>query len=228
VRLTHTIAAIVGLGLSAGAATTALADTTASSSTTPFASLDAQIGSLLGEERSALEALPQGHLGNLARPRGGAAPLPQYTRAWLERTPTASGGPEWQCLSEALYFEARGETPEGQAAVAEVILNRKASSRYPNSVCGVVNQGTGRIHGCQFSYTCDGKPENIDNRGAYNNVGKVARAVMDGAPRLIPTDVTHYHTNAVSPSWASQYERTGQIGVHVFYRQYYPGRTASN
>ncbi len=172
-------------------------------------------------------ALPQGHLRNLARPRGGASPTPHYTQAWLDRAPTASGGPEWACLTEALYYEARGESIEGQAAVAEVILNRKASSRYPNTICGVVNQGTGRMHACQFSYTCDGKPESMSNAAARRDVGKVARAVMDGAPRLIPTDVTHYHTTAVNPHWASQYERTGQIGVHVFYRAYYPGRTAS-
>ena len=228
VRLSRTIAAIVGLSLSAGAATTATADVTASSSTNPFVSLNQQIGSLLGEERNALGALPRGHLGNLTRPRGATTDGPQYNRQWLASQPTARGGREWQCLSEALYFEARGETLEGQAAVAEVILNRKASSRYPNSICGVVNQGTGRKHACQFSYTCDGLPETISEPGAYRTVGKIARAVMDGAPRLLPTDVTHYHTTAVSPSWASQYERTGQIGVHVFYRAYYPGRQASN
>ena len=227
-RLSRTIAAIVGLSLSAGAATIATADVTASSSTNPFASLDRQIGSLLGEERNALGSLPNGHLGNLARPRGDSTARPHYTRDWLNAQPTASGGPEWQCLSEALYFEARGETLEGQAAVAEVIMNRKASSRYPDSICGVINQGTGRKYACQFTYTCDGKPEHINEPGAYRTVGKIARAVMDGAPRLLPTDVTHYHTTAVNPSWASQYERTTQIGVHVFYRPYYPGRQASN
>ncbi len=226
-RLLHTIAAIVGFSLSVSAATLAEADVTASSSTNPFASLDAQIGSLLGQERTRLGALPRGHLPSLAAPRGVPSVTPQYTVAWLNSQPPASGDAEWQCLTEALYFEARGETLEGQAAVAEVILNRKASTRYPDTICGVVNQGTGRKYACQFTYTCDGKPEVVEEPGAWETNGKIARAVMNGAPRLLPQDVTHYHTTAVNPHWASQYQRIGQIGVHVFYRPHYPGRTAS-
>lgn len=228
-RLLHTIAAIVGFSLSVGTAIPLYADTSVSSSTDPFLSLGAQMQSLLGGERRALQALPEGHLRQLGSPRSQPrATRSIYTREWLARQPTPRGNAEWHCLSEALYFEARGESLEGQAAVAEVILNRKASGRYPDSICSVVNEGTGRKHACQFSYTCDGKPEAVTEMGAWDTVGKVARAVMDGAPRLLDPDVTHYHTTSVNPSWALQYERTNHIGTHVFYRQYYPGRTASN
>ena len=72
-----------------------------------------------------------------------------FTRAWLDARPPARGDAEWQCLSEALYFEARGETVKGQFAVAEVIMNRVKSARFPGPVCGVINQGTGKKYQCQ-------------------------------------------------------------------------------
>ena len=77
------------------------------------------------------------------------------TEAWLMAQPVPEGDADWQCLTEALYFEARGESLEGQIAVAEVILNRVDSPLYPRSVCGVVKQRGGG--GCQFSYVCNGK-----------------------------------------------------------------------
>jgi spore germination cell wall hydrolase CwlJ-like protein len=67
--------------------------------------------------------------------------------------------------------------------VAEVILNRVASTRYPNTVCGVINQGTGRKFACQFSYTCDGRAEVINEAAVYTRVGKVAKMMLAGAPR---------------------------------------------
>ncbi len=139
--------------------------------------------------------------------------------AWLAKQPAAKGGKEWQCLTEALYFEARGETVKGQFAVAEVILNRADSNRYPNTVCSVVNQGTGRLHACQFSYTCDGRAEVISEQDAWNRVGKVARAALDGAPRNLTDGATHYHTSAVRPRWAKAFAQTATIGYHLFYRQ---------
>ena len=68
---------------------------------------------------------------------------------------------ELKCLSEALYFEARGEQIEGQIAVADVIINRKNSSQFPGTICGVVSEGAHKRHACQFSYNCDGKLELI-------------------------------------------------------------------
>jgi hypothetical protein len=141
-----------------------------------------------------------------------------FNRAWLSEQPEPRGGAEWQCLTEALYFEARGESVKGQAAVAEVILNRVDSDRFPDTVCGVINQGTGRKYQCQFTYTCDGHPERINEARAFEQVGKVARAMLDGASRRLTEGATHYHTTAVRPRWARTYTHTATVGVHKFYR----------
>lgn len=142
----------------------------------------------------------------------------ELTRGWVDSQPKAQGGSEWRCLAEALYFEARGESVKGQFAVAEVILNRVKSKRFPGTLCEVINQGTGRKWQCQFTYTCDGHKEIITEPRAFERVSKVARASLDGiAPRL--TDgATHYHTTAVSPNWSKVFTRTAKIGVHLFYR----------
>jgi spore germination cell wall hydrolase CwlJ-like protein len=148
----------------------------------------------------------------------------QYSRKWLDAQPRANGGEAWSCLTEALYFEARGESVKGQFAVAEVILNRKDSSRFPTSVCGVVRQGTGKRYQCQFTYTCDGHKEVIREPAAYQRAGKIAALMLKGANRALTKGATHYHTRAVNPRWARKFPRTTTIGVHHFYRM--PGSKA--
>ena len=147
------------------------------------------------------------------------------TLAWLDNQPVAEGGPQWECLAEALYFEARGETVRGQFAVAEVIMNRVESARFPETVCGVVNQGTGQRYQCQFTYTCDGLAERIHEPRAFDRVAKVARAVLDDRAPELTDGATHYHTTSVRPRWSRIYTRTARIGKHIFYRHTY--RTAS-
>ncbi|WP_108858919.1 cell wall hydrolase [Ruegeria sp. Alg231-54] len=149
-----------------------------------------------------------------------------YSKDWLDQLPTAAGDENFKCLAEALYFEARGESVRGQFAVAEVILNRVKSSRFPSSLCGVIKQGTGKKYQCQFTYTCDGQKEVIREKRAYERVSKVARAAMDGVGVGLTEGATHYHTKAVRPSWSRVYKETARIGVHIFYRHNY--RTASN
>ncbi len=175
---------------------------------------------LLGREHAGFSGVAPTRLASLSTPKPSAETAPPLlqTDDWLASQPKASGGDEWQCLTEALYFEARGESAQGLFAVAEVILNRVDSPRYPNSVCGVVHQGTGARNSCQFSFDCDGKLENIGNQGAYNRVGKVARAMLDGAPRGLTRGALFYHSNYVSPRWASSMEQTTTIGQHHFYR----------
>ncbi len=223
----HTIAAVVGLVMSVSAAS---ADVTASSSTDPLGQIERNVLGLFSSERAALQAIPASRL------RAITAPMRQdrtsdgiYTSQWLAAQPAPRRTAEWECMTEALYFEARGESLRGQFAVAEVILNRRDSASYPGSICGVINQGSGARNACQFSYNCDGKPERITETAVYDRLGKVADAMISGrAPRALTHGATHYHTTAVNPSWASQYERTAHIGDHLFYRQYYPGRSASN
>jgi spore germination cell wall hydrolase CwlJ-like protein len=164
----------------------------------------------------------------------GAAPAPAALAAAapaaaLEQAvalaPQGSGA-EWQCLTEALYFEARGESLAGVKAVAEVILNRADSPGFPGSVCGVVRQGGEGLYNCQFTYRCDGRAEVIHEDHAWDAVGRVATLMLSGAPRDLTGGATHYHTLAVRPSWAARFTQTATIGFHRFYRQ--PLRTASN
>jgi len=107
-----------------------------------------------------------------------------------------------------------------------VILNRVDSEEFPDTVCGVVHQGTGRKYACQFTYTCDGHDEVIANPTAFRQVAKVARLTLDGAPRQLTDGATHYHTRAVNPRWARVFPRTATIGVHHFYRM--PTRMSAN
>jgi len=158
---------------------------------------------------------------DMFRPKAPKAPSQiTYSRSWIDARPEVKRTDEqWQCLAEALYFEARGESVKGQFAVAEVILNRVDSASYPGTLCGVIKQGTGRKYQCQFTYTCDGIAEKIHERDAFERVGKVARLMIDGAPRVLTDGATHYHTKAVNPNWARKFPRTATIGVHHFYRQ---------
>lgn len=151
----------------------------------------------------------------------------EYTRAWIDSRPKASGDAQFQCLAEALYFEARGETVKGQFAVAEVIVNRAQSSLYPDTVCGVIHQGAGNgKYRCQFTYKCDGYSDRIKEQQAYDRVAKVAQTVLDGHAGDLTDGALYYHTKAVSPSWSRRFIRTATIGVHYFYRR--PDQRASN
>ncbi len=150
----------------------------------------------------------------------------QFSRNWIDAQPKTTGGEQWRCLSEALYFEARGETVKGQFAVAEVIINRAKSARFPGSLCAVINQGTGKKYQCQFTYTCDGRAEVVAEPQSFARVSKIARLAMDGKVASLTDGATHYHTTAVSPRWSRVFTRTAQIGVHLFYRN--KRRTASN
>ncbi len=165
---------------------------------------------------------------DMFRPKQNEAPSKiTYSRAWIDARPEVQKtDDQWQCLAEALYFEARGESVKGQFAVAEVIMNRVEHGQYPNSLCGVIHQGTGRKYQCQFTYTCDGVAEKIREPDAFDRVGKIARLVIDGAPRVLTDGATHYHTKAVNPKWARTFPRTATIGVHHFYRQ--PTRLTQN
>ena len=170
------------------------------------------------QDRSSFGPVTNAKLASYMEPAGVELDL-QYTRDWLDGQKAGKGGEQWRCLAEALYFEARGESVKGQFAVAEVILNRVDSPDFPDDVCGVVNQGTGRKFQCQFTYACDGQAEVIAEPRAFKRVGKVAKLMIDGAPRELTDGATHYHTRSVDPQWARVFPRTATIGVHHFYRQ---------
>jgi spore germination cell wall hydrolase CwlJ-like protein len=192
----------------------------------PLAASDAA-ESLAQTEQRGLNALGAQGLRKLIRePRRRTTEEAQFSRAWIDAQPGARGGDQWLCLSEALYFEARGETVKGQFAVAEVIMNRVKSGRFPDTLCGVIHQGTGQRYQCQFTYTCDGRAEVISEKEAFERVSKVARMTIDGRVPELTNGATHYHTTAVRPGWARVYTRTARIGDHLFYRHTW--RSASN
>jgi len=191
-----------------------------STATQPDASIDAAIASVLDVERAGLRGVRERSLARLTRvPQGDPHSLTGYSKAKLAAMPSVKGGEQWACLTEALYFEARGEELTGQFAVAEVIMNRVASSRFPDTVCRVVHQGTGERHRCQFSFYCDGEAEVYSEKDALAQVGKVARIILSGKPLSLTGGATHYHTKAVSPKWSRVFLRTATIGYHHFYRE---------
>lgn len=212
----------------------AFADVTVSHSNDPTSLIGTQFASLLGAEHKTVDALPEDKLTAMAvgpkvetpapvfgagnkKPRIGAPVLIDYTADWLMSQPAPTGDEQWQCLKTAIYFESRGESLQGQFAVAEVILNRVDSPLYPKTVCGVVQQrGSGS---CAFSYTCDGARDAMVEPGPAEIAGRIARVMLDGAPRQLTAGATYFHTRAVNPSWSRQFDRTASIGSHLFYRQ---------
>jgi N-acetylmuramoyl-L-alanine amidase len=128
-------------------------------------------------------------------------------------------GPELICVALAVYFEARSEPLIGQVAVAQVIMNRVESPRYPDTPCEVVTQGGVARHRCQFSYWCDGKSETPTDEAAWR---KAKVAVTLAISDVIDTgigDATHYHASYVSPNWRDEFTLVATIGWHQFYSE---------
>lgn len=144
------------------------------------------------------------------------SPMLSYARVDIEQA--AYGMAEHKCLSEAIYYEARSETRSGQKAVAEVVLNRVASKHYPDTICGVVYEGSERSTGCQFSFTCDGSMDIAPRGKSWERSQDVAKLVMTGGVKPLTNRATHYHTTAVNPKWSGTMRMTRQVGSHVFYR----------
>ena len=125
------------------------------------------------------------------------------------------GGPldeEGICLATAVYFESRGEPIEGQLAVADVVINRAASGRYPSDWCGVVKQKA------QFSFVRNGQFPGIYDMAAWQTAVGVARTAMLNLAREVPNDVLWYHADYVAPNWRHGLQQVEQIGAHIFYR----------
>jgi len=122
------------------------------------------------------------------------------------------------CLTAAVYYEARSESEDGQRAVAQVVLNRVRDRAFPSSVCGVVYQGAARATGCQFSFTCDGSMAARREPEAWRRAQKTAAAALAGAVYAPVGSATFYHADYVSPWWAGSMARVAEVGAHIFYR----------
>ncbi len=141
-----------------------------------------------------------------------------YTPPYLDlKTPPRVPDNDLECLTQAIYYEARNESEAGQAAVAEVVLNRSRHRAYPKRVCEVVYQRNSRT--CQFTFTCDGSiGRRAINPVAWARAERIAREVYEGrSASQLPKNSVNYHANYVRPSWGSRLARVRQIGAHIFY-----------
>ncbi len=123
----------------------------------------------------------------------------------------------FKCLADAIFFEARGETLAGQYAVAEVVINRLNSKKFPNTICGVVTQGGITRNRCQFSFYCDGKPDSIHETDTYAKVMKVAHNAITDNYRPLTQGSTYFHSLHVKPKWSDIFRHTVTVGNHKFY-----------
>jgi spore germination cell wall hydrolase CwlJ-like protein len=161
----------------------------------------------------------EARLVNAALPFSGAAV--EAARPFHLLASSSSGSDRaLQCLTQAIYYEAGFEPLEGRRAVAQVVLNRMRHPAYPNSVCGVIYQGS-TAPGCQFSFTCDGSLGRAPARKAWDEAASIAREALGGRVTSAVGQATHYHTDYVAPYWAPKLSKIVQIGAHIFYR--WPG-----
>jgi Cell Wall Hydrolase len=122
------------------------------------------------------------------------------------------------CLTMAVYYEAASQGDLGEAAVAQVVLNRLRNPLFPKTVCGVVFQGSRLPTGCQFTFTCDGSLARAPDPRGWKKAGEVAARALNGYVVASVGEATHYHTIWVVPYWQSSVEKIAQIGAHIFYR----------
>ncbi len=124
------------------------------------------------------------------------------------------------CLAQAVYFEARGEPAEGQAAVARVILNRVGDERYPGTICGVVFQNQRSMDRCQFHFACDGLSDRPHDPAAWETANRIAYMVRENWLPDPIGDAKYFHSVAVGkPDWTRKMVQTAHLGSHLFYSE---------
>jgi spore germination cell wall hydrolase CwlJ-like protein len=150
-------------------------------------------------------------------------PIAKGDHDWMSKPlpPHVFTKAEQKCLANAIYFEARSESLKGQAAVAQVVLNRVRNPAYPSTICGVVYQNDNWRNRCQFSFACDGRKDRVLSPSHYRTAEQIAMAVTAGKI-FIPEigSSTHYYATYVRPGWARTMEKMKKIGLHIFYRTY--------
>lgn len=163
-----------------------------------------------------------GTTGTIALPPEPFGPLPSIVTAAarsfdMGRASATDRGRALDCLATAIYYEAASESDDGQRAVAQVVLNRARHSAFPNTVCGVVYQGSEKA-GCQFSFACDGAMGRTPSRAGLARATRIAAAALGGYVFAPVGLATHYHTYAVTPAWNRTLVMTDAIGAHFFHR----------
>ena len=136
---------------------------------------------------------------------------------------TGEGQSESDCLAQAIYHEARGESEAGQYAVANVIVNRALSGKFPSTLCGVIYQNASKgYHRCQFTFACDGRTDAPREQRAWarsQNIAKEVYAEFASGRQMesLPRSVLYYHTRSSNPSWSNTFTQVASIGSHLFY-----------
>ncbi len=121
-----------------------------------------------------------------------------------------------ECLATAALYEA-GDDRRGQRAVIQVILNRVRAPGFPKTICGVVYQGSARITGCQFSFTCDGSLRRRPVHVGWGGARRIARQALAGDVFGAVGRSTHYHTDWMVPYWRDSLVKVARVGTHLFY-----------
>ena len=138
-------------------------------------------------------------------------------RAFVFGGDAASFARAVDCLAAAAWYEV-GDDAKGQRAVIQVVLNRARNPAFPRTICGVVFQGSERVTGCQFSFTCDGSLARTPSREAWQRARALGSAALVGAVDPVVGHATHYHANYVVPYWAPSLDKIAQVDLHIFYR----------
>jgi spore germination cell wall hydrolase CwlJ-like protein len=173
--------------------------------------------------------LPGEGAGTVEAARGGQTVAPKGQVTGADQRPMTpaerlaldenSRAKEEKCLAEAIYFESRGEPVRGQMAVAQVVLNRAFSGKYPNTVCGVVYQNAHRHLACQFTFACDRIADVVREPDMWERAKTIAAEMLDGKLWLPEVGkATHYHAYWVRPGWVREMTKLQRLGVHTFYR----------
>ncbi len=148
------------------------------------------------------------------------SPLPNPPAApfRLDAARTEDNARALDCLTMAVYYEAGSQSDDGEAAVAQVVLNRVRHPLFPKTVCGVVFQGSTLSTGCQFTFTCDGSLSRRPSTDGWKRAQRIAQRALDGYVMKSVGEATHYHTIWVVPYWQPSVVKLTEIGAHIFYR----------
>lgn len=122
------------------------------------------------------------------------------------------------CLTAAIYYEAASETDDGMRGVAQTVINRVRHPSFPNTVCGVVFQGSERVGVCQFTFSCDGAMARSPSKPNWLRASRIASAALNGYVFPGVGLATHYHTQAIWPRWGKSLVMTNIVGAHIFHR----------
>ena len=164
-----------------------------------------------------------GMLEEKASAKGGKAlPVPAETISKTEAQAVDPIGEEpldgaVTCLARTIYWEAKGEGDGGMQAVANVVMNRLRHTGFPKTICGVVKQGHEQ-GACQFSWWCDGQPDNAEEQEPYTLAKEIARKALNRQLGDRTNGALYYHHQRLTPSWSKEYLRTVAVGAHVFYK----------